>query len=64
MIGTTIFISFGLGSVAQFQFGGNSIGFISVNVSFGFGLSMGIIFAGKISGLGFAFIILINIYLN
>jgi hypothetical protein len=49
LLGTFVFISFGLASVAQYIFVGK-ISFLSVNVSFGFGLSMGIIISGKISG--------------
>jgi len=49
LFGTFVFVSFGLAGVAQFVFGSN-IPFISVNISFAFGLTMGIIVAGKISG--------------
>ena len=47
--GTFIFISFALGSVAQYVFAGETR-FLSVNISFGFGLMVGIIVAGKVSG--------------
>ena len=49
VLGTCVFISFGLASVAQYVFVGK-ISFLSVNISFGFGLTMGIIVSGKISG--------------
>ena len=48
--GTFIFLAFSFGSVAQFMFGGKK-DFLSVNISFGLGLTMAIIAVGKISGL-------------
>ena len=48
-IGTMIFISFVLASVAQFKFSGRE-DFLSLGVSHCFGLTMGIVVAGKISG--------------
>jgi hypothetical protein len=48
--GTFIFLAFSFGSVAQFMFGGKK-DFLSVNISFGLGLTIAIIAVGKISGL-------------
>ena len=45
-----VFISFSLASLAQYLFTGKN-SFLSANISFGFGLSMGIIISGKISGI-------------
>ncbi len=49
IFGTFLFISFSLASVAQFVFSGKSL-FLSVNLSFGFSLTLAIIAVGKISG--------------
>lgn len=49
VFGTFIFLAFSFGSVAQFMFGGKK-DFLSVNISFGVGLTMAIIAVGKISG--------------
>lgn len=49
LIGTFVFISFSLAGVAQYVFGGKK-SFLSLNVSFGFGLTMGIITSGNVSG--------------
>lgn len=50
LFGTFIFLSIGLGSVAQFVFGIGEITFISMAVSFGFGLMAAIVICGKVSG--------------
>jgi glycerol uptake facilitator-like aquaporin len=50
LLGTFIFLSLALGSIAQFVFGRN-INYLSVAVSFGFSLSLAIVVAGKVSGL-------------
>jgi aquaporin-3 len=49
MFGTFIFLSFGLGSVAQFVFSGKT-DFFAVNFSFGAGLCIAIIACGRASG--------------
>lgn len=41
---------FGLGSVAHMVLGGSLGSYLSVNLSFGFGVTMGVHVAGKISG--------------
>ncbi|RNA41258.1 aquaporin-3 [Brachionus plicatilis] len=47
--GTFFFISFGLGSVAQYVFAGRK-SFLAVNLSFGLGLALAILVVGRISG--------------
>lgn len=49
IFGTFLFLSFSLGSVAQFVFS-DKTSFLSVNVSFGVGLTLAIVAIGKISG--------------
>lgn len=49
IFGTFFFISFGLGSVAQYVFAGRK-SFLAVNLSFGLGLSLAILVVGRISG--------------
>ena len=49
--GTFVMLAFGLGSVAQLVLGkGNHNTILSVNLAWGFGVTMGILVAGKISG--------------
>jgi aquaporin-3 len=55
LLGSLIFISFGLASVAQFKFFKSDDGhyrsaFLSVNLAFGFGITIGILVVGKVSG--------------
>ena len=54
VISTFILIAFGCGSVAQYTFMGvkhsNQIPFLSVNISWGFAVTLGILVAGKASG--------------
>ncbi|CAF1106893.1 unnamed protein product [Brachionus calyciflorus] len=49
LFGTFFFISFGLGSVAQWTFSGYK-SFLAVNLSFGLGLALAILVVGRISG--------------
>ena len=49
MFGTFIFVSFGCGSIAQYIFQGR-LDFFSVNIAFGFGLSLGILVSNHVSG--------------
>lgn len=49
VFGTFFFISFGLGSVAQYVFAGRK-SFLAVNLSFGLGLGLAILVVGRISG--------------
>ncbi|XP_030047752.1 aquaporin-7 [Microcaecilia unicolor] len=50
-LGTFVMMSFGLGSVAQVVLGKKEYGqYLSINLSFGFGVTMGIHVAGGISG--------------
>ncbi|XP_075415605.1 aquaporin-7 [Tenrec ecaudatus] len=50
-LSTYVMMVFGLGSVAQMVLGANTFGsFFSVNVAFGFGVTMGVHVAGGISG--------------
>lgn len=50
LFGTFLFLSIALGSVAQFVFGIGEITFISMAISFGFGLMVAIVVCGKVSG--------------
>lgn len=49
LLGTFVFMSFSLGSVAQFIFR-EKASLLSSNISFGFGLTMGLVICGKVSG--------------
>lgn len=48
--GTFIFLSFGLGAVAQHILYENSTPSIAVNLAFCFGITLGILIAGNITG--------------
>ncbi|XP_078530855.1 aquaporin-7-like [Lissotriton helveticus] len=51
MLSTFVMMSFGLGSVAQVVLGRKEFGqYLSINLSFGFGVTMGILVAGGVSG--------------
>ncbi|XP_039731500.1 aquaporin-7 isoform X5 [Pteropus medius] len=50
LISTYVMMVFGLGSVAHMVLGGSLGSYLSVNLSFGFGVTMGVHVAGKISG--------------
>ena len=55
LLGSLIFISFGLASVAQFKFFKSDdelyrSTFLSVNLAFGFGITIAILVVGKVSG--------------
>ena len=54
LIGTFILITFGCGSVAQYTFMGvkhrDQMPFLSVNISWGFAVTLGVLVAGKASG--------------
>lgn len=50
LFGTFLFLSIALGSVAQFVFGIGEITFVSMAISFGFGLMAAIVVCGKVSG--------------
>lgn len=49
VLGTFVFLSFSFGGVAQFILGKTG-DLLAVNVSFGFGLTIAIVIAGKVSG--------------
>lgn len=50
LFGTFLFLSIALGSVAQFVFGIGEITFVSMAISFGFGLMAAIVVCGKVTG--------------
>ena len=63
LLGTFVFMSFALASVAQYKFKGSST-FLSANISFGFGLTFGIIISGKVSGKNHNYLKLLFYYYN
>lgn len=50
VLGTFIFLSFAIGSVAQHKFSNEQNIILNQNVSFGFGLTLAICIVGKVSG--------------
>jgi glycerol uptake facilitator-like aquaporin len=60
LLGTFVFLTFSLGGVAQFILGKTGIP-LAVNISFGFGLTIAIVIAGKISGISYFYCL---IYFN